>query len=205
MLEVIPVPDSLAFHSLEAEAASLIAEAGLRVERFTQNQRPRIDNFVVSDFSLVDASLQWIVDQNLLCGDSFCEWGCGFGVVTMLAALRRMEAAGIEVEGVLVREAEQLAEDLEIEARFAQGSFIPDGGEDMMDWISEVQHVETDSPSGYSELDAEPDDFDLVFAFPCPGEQVFFERLFGRFAADGALLLTYQGIEQMRLQRKIGS
>ena len=46
-------------------------------------------------------------------------------------------------------------------------------------------------------------DFDLFFAFPWPGEHVFFEAVFDDSAADGALLLTYRGREGMSLTRKV--
>lgn len=205
MLDEIPVPDSLAFEPPEKVSLDLIVEAEARIELFTRTHRPRIDNFVVCDFPLVDSALRWIVDQNLLCGDAFCEWGSGFGVVTLLAALHDLDASGIEVESVLVQQAEQLAEDMQIQAAFARGSFIPSDGEDLIDLLSEVEHVETDCPSSYDELDAEIADFDLFFAFPWPGEQGFFEEVFDRFAADGAMLLTYQGIEQLRLHRRVGT
>jgi hypothetical protein len=45
-------------------------------------------------------------------------------------------------------------------------------------------------------------DFDMVFAYPWPGEQHVIERLFDRFAADGALLMTYNGTEGVRLFRR---
>ncbi len=201
MLIDIPMPDSLATQP-SGLAAELIAEAHQRVELFTRSHRPRIDNFVVCDFSLVDSALRWIVDQDLLCGESFCEWGSGFGVATLLAALHDLDACGVEIEQDLVTQSQQLAEDFEIEAKFACGSFIPDRGEDTIELLREIEHVETDSPSGYDELEMEIVDFDLFFAFPWPGEHHFFEAIFDRFAADGALLLTYQGIEQLRLQRR---
>jgi hypothetical protein len=46
-------------------------------------------------------------------------------------------------------------------------------------------------------------DFDLFFAFPWPGEHVFFETVFEACTADGALLLTYRGREGMNLTRKV--
>ncbi len=203
MLRDISLPDSLAHRETTQQASRLIREADERISRFTRVQRPRIDNFVVCDCPLVDAAMRWIVDERLLCGNAFCEWGSGFGVVTLLAALQDFDAAGIEVEPALVQESEQLAGDLGIQARFAQGSFIPDGGEALIDVENDIDHIETDSPSGYDELGMEIADFDLFFAFPWPGEHRFWAAVFDQFSADGALLLTYQGIESMRLQRHI--
>ena len=126
-------------------------------------------------------------------------------MVTDLAALHDLDACGIEVETDLVREAEQLAEDFGISATFAQGSFIPDGGEELIEFQEDVNHVETDTPSAYAELERGINDFDLFFAFPWPGEHRFWESIFEHFAADGALLLTYQGVEQLRLQRRVAA
>lgn len=202
MLDEIAVPDDICLPPLDQAAAELIQLAAARIERFTRSHRPRIDNFVVSDFPLVAAAVRWIAAENLACGPSFCEWGSGFGVVTMLASLFEFDAHGIEVETALVEQAEQLAEDQQIEVRFAQGSFIPDAGHQLIGLLGQTEHLEIDTPDGYHQLDAEISDFDLFFAFPWPGEQHVFEQIFERFAADGALLLTYQGIEQLRLQRK---
>ena len=203
MLHDISVPETVALSRSDSRALELMAEADLRIDEFTRSHRPAIDNFVVCDFPLVDAAIRWIREQNLLCGQSFCEWGSGFGVVTLLAALQDFHAHGIEVEEPLVRHSEQLAEDFEIDARFAQGSFVPDGGEDLVEFRDDIEHIETDTPSGYEELEMEIADFDLFFAFPWPGEHRYWESIFDHYAADGALLLTYQGIEHLRLQRHV--
>ena len=201
MLVDIPVPESLALESPSPEAEQLIREAETRIGQFTRTRRPRIDNFVVCDFRLVHSALRWIVDQNLLCGESFCEWGSGFGVVTLLASLQGLSASGIEVEPSLVEQSELLSGDQGIEARFACGSFIPSDGAQYARFGEDIDHIETDSPGVYDDWDQEIADFDLFFAFPWPGEHHFWEMIFDRYANDGALVLTYQGIEQLRLQR----
>lgn len=203
MLVDIELPDAVDLPAPADESMRLITEANERVDAFTRSHRPRIDNFVVCDFPLVDSCLQWIVAENLLSGDAFCEWGSGFGVVTLLAALHGLDASGIEVEPDLIDQAVLLAEDFEIEAQFGCGSFIPDDDQGMVETFSEIDHVDTESRSGYDEVDSDLVDFDLFFAFPWPGEHHFFESVFERHAADGAMLLTFQGIEQLRLQRKV--
>ena len=201
VLAEIPVPELLTPGDRSLEAEQLIRVAEARVELFTRSHRPRIDNFVVCDFRLVDSALRWIGDHNLLCGESFCEWGSGFGVVTLLASLHGLSACGIEVEPSLVEQSESLAEDQGIEAKFACGSFVPRGVVQREPIVQEVDHVDVDSVDCYDELGQEIADFDLFFAFPWPGEHAFWETVFDRYASDGALLLTYQGIEQLRLQR----
>ncbi len=203
MLREIDMPKMIDAR-LSAQAKALLEEADRRIDAFTQRQDRRlIHNFVASDFRAVDACLQWIVEQHLLAGRTFCEWGSGFGVVTMLAALRGFDACGIEVEPELVEQACQLAEDMEIPVQFAEGSVIPAGGDKLIGNIEEVDHIDIDSPGGYDELGLDVSDFDLFFAFPWPGETQFWDKLFNRYAADGALLLTYHGIEEFRLQRRV--
>lgn len=53
-------------------------------------------------------------------------------------------------------------------------------------------------------LQREPDDWDVVFAYPWPGEEHVIERLFDRYAAAGALLVTYRTEKGTRVQRKSG-
>lgn len=203
MLKTIPVPVDTVSRPLSTAASRLLVEANERISNFSRRQRPRIDNFVVCDFRLVDAALEWISEAGLACGDRFCEWGSGFGVVTMLAALRGWEAYGIEVEPALIEAAEQLAEDFAIDAHFAQGSFIPQGGEELLEFAEDIEHIDTDCPSGYDDLDWEIPDFDLFFAFPWPGEHRYWEAVFNHYASDGALLLTYHGVESLKLQRRL--
>ncbi|WP_231612533.1 hypothetical protein [Novipirellula galeiformis] len=180
----------------------LIEEANERVDAFTKNRRDTIRNFVVSDFELVGAAIQWLVENRIPCGDSFLEWGSGFGVVTMLAAIEGMDAVGIEVERDLIDQSRRLAEDFDIDAEFVEGSFLPDDRSVIESVIQDFENVDIDSPSAYDALGKSIDEFDLIFAFPWPGEQGYFAAVFDHFAADGALLLTYDGRNQLRLQRR---
>jgi hypothetical protein len=204
MLRSIELPDF--HHAVDAAstAGRLLAEANLRIDQFIARRNAAgWVGFVPSDFVMVDACLEWIVDSGVASGNRFCEWGSGYGVVTMLAGLREFNAFGIEVDAELVDEARRLADDFGIPAEFAHGSMIPDGQHRLLKFLDDFAHVETDSASGYDELELAPDDFDLIFTFPWPGEETFAEKLFDRCAADGALLLTYHGINDLRLQRRV--
>ena len=66
----------------------------------------------------------------------------------------------------------------------------------------EIRNVTIEEDDVYREIGLAMDDFDLFFAFPWPGEQVFFERVVEKWAASGAMLLTYRGRDGMQLQRK---
>ena len=162
-----------------------------------------IENFVNCDFHLVDQSLTWIEQNHLLAGNRFCEFGSGFGVVTMLSAIRGLESFGIEIEPELVSQSTDLAKQLGIDAEFYSGSFVPRDVLGLSKLGSEMKNVDTEPGDVYQEIGLSMADFDLFFAFPWPGEHVFFEAIVEASAPEGALLLTYRGREGMNLVRKV--
>ncbi|MEM1067537.1 MAG: hypothetical protein AAGG48_27270 [Planctomycetota bacterium] len=162
-----------------------------------------IENFVTSDFHLFDRAVGWILQNNLLTGNRFCEFGAGFGVCTMLAALHGMESIGVEIESSLTEHASELAETLENDAKFYCGSFVPSGLDRDLLVDGDANNADTDDDGIYDLIGLDVDDFDLIFAFPWPAEYSYFEAIFDESAADGALLLTYRGREGMHLLRKV--
>jgi len=194
-MKLLPLPDAV---------AALLRAADERIERFQHDHRDDpIAAFVPSDFVAVYAAVQYVSDSGLASGSAFCEWGSGFGVVTILAAMCHFDACGIEIEPLLVDEAQQLAEEHDSSAHFVAGSFVPVGGEHFTDDVGEFSWLSLGGPDGHEELGLDPEDFDVIFAYPWPGEEHVVERLFEKYAAAGALLLTYRGKEQMRLHRKV--
>jgi hypothetical protein len=201
-LQPIDIPDSVKSTPHSQRAASLIDDANDRIEAFMLADQSVIENFVTCDFHLVDQALAWIAQNHLLTGNRFCELGSGFGVVAMLATIRGLESVGIEVESVLVDQSNDLADDLDIAAKFFCGSFVPRDIAGLAELAADIKHVETHEDDVYEEIGLAMVDFDLFFAFPWPGEHVFFEAVFEASAADGALLLTYRGREGINLVRK---
>lgn len=193
---------------LPDEIDRFLREADMRVSQFLENNPRRASSFIPSDFKTVYHALQAITDENLAPGDMMCEWGSGFGVVASLASMLEYTACGIEVDQDLVDAARRLADDFGLPVEFALGSFIPSGAE----LIAEEAYVEnnaeyswliTDAEDGYDELQCSLEDFDLVFSYPWPGEDYLIANLFEKHAAEGALLLTYDYPETMRLRRKV--
>jgi hypothetical protein len=183
--------------------ADLIADARRRIDALEDKSRAAIPAFVPSNFELVYRALEEIQSAQLATGRRFIEWGSGVGVIACLATCLGFDAVGIEIEPKLVDIALDLSTAHEIKTQFACGSFVPDGVEPNLDWSSDVSWLSTTGPSGYDELDLEPDDFDIVFAYPWPGEEQVIFDLFDDCAAVGALLLTYHGMNELRLQRKV--
>jgi hypothetical protein len=202
-LQPIDVPDSISRLPYAEGAEHLIDTANDAIEAFMLLDQAVIEDFVTCDFHLLDQAITWIEHNHLLAGNRFCELGAGFGVGAMLAALRGMQSVGIEIEPRLFEQASSLADQLGNEAEFYCGSFVPQGVEGLTALASEVEHVGADAGDVYRTIGLAFDDFDLVFAFPWPGECGFFEAIFDACAAVGALLLTYHGREGMRLVRKI--
>ncbi len=200
-LERVPIePDNA---PLDPSAVALLDEADRRIETL---MAPRPDRsfrgFVPSDFDAVYRALRRIEIDRLAPGTTFLEWGSGLGVVTCLAASLGWDAYGIELQGDLVEQAEQLARDFDLPATFVHGTFIPAGDDDVGDTVADSAWLLLGGQDAYEELDLGIEDFDVVFNYPWPGEHRIVETLFDRRAAVGALLLTFHGLEGLRLRRK---
>ncbi len=193
---------------LPDDVVAFLREADLRVSQFVSNSPIRITGFVPSDFVTVYRSLRAIAEANLAPGTSLCEWGSGFGVVASLAAMLEFKVCGIEIEGVLVDASRRLADDFGLPAEFVHGSLVPSGAEaDVEEAYAEASAeyfwLVTDADDAYDELGLNLDDFDVVFAYPWPGEECLIEGLFEKYAAEEALLLTYNQYNSVRVRRKV--
>jgi len=183
--------------------ARFIVDAQSRIDSFIESHLTEpIHSFVPSDFSFVYGALRYVADKHLAAGPLFCEWGSGAGVVTCLAAMVGFDACGIEFETDLVELSIRLARHYHLRAGFCRGNFVPRGGQKIAEEVSEFEWLAIGGPDPYDQMDLEIDDFDMIFAYPWPGEERVIERLFDRFASDGALLMTYNGAEGVRLFRR---
>jgi precorrin-6B methylase 2 len=196
----VSLPDALP--PVTPEVAEFIADAQSRIDAFVNSHVAEpINSFVPSDFPLAYGALRYVVDKSLATGTRFCEWGSGAGVVTCLAAMSGFSACGIEFEAELVELSAQLARDHDVNVEFYHGNLVPTDGQQLAEQVEEFEWLAVGGADAYSQMDLDIDDFDVVFAYPWPGERRVIERLFDRFAADGALLMTYDGVEGVRLYR----
>ncbi|MFT5301413.1 MAG: hypothetical protein ACI87E_004161 [Mariniblastus sp.] len=202
-MQSINIPDEIKRLPHSPAAARLIDLANERIEAFMLGNDSVIENFVPCDFHLLDQSLTWIDQNHLLTGSRFCELGSGFGVAALLTSLRGMESVGIEIESALVEESSNLADALDLPAKFYCGSFVPRDIAGILELGRDIEHVETHEGEVYEEMGLGLDDFDLFFAFPWPGEHQFFEAVFEAGAAVNSLLLSYRGRDGMHLIRKM--
>jgi hypothetical protein len=188
--------------AVPGDVRSFLREADRRIEEFQRSSR--VPGFVPSDFASVYRGLRGLASANLTAGNLFCEWGSGFGVVACLAAMLDFDTVGIEIDGELVDEAQHLAADFGLAVEFIHGSFIPKGSEIYADARGEFAWLVTEETQTNEELGLDPDDFNVVFAYPWPDEEALTEKLFERYAGPGALLMTYHGGDDLRLRRRIG-
>jgi len=181
--------------TLLADFGRLSAEADDLWER--HQRTPAFHRYVSADYVAVYKSLARLRGRAL----TFLEWGSGLGVVTIMASRMGFEAYGIETEPDLVEYAENFAQAYGPQARFAQGSFIPDDFEWNPANGDEVIRTIIDAASAYDKLEMELRDFDLVYAYPWSDEHTLYHNIMREFGGRNALLLSYDAREGIELVR----
>lgn len=203
-LTEVPLADAdLAAVSLPPEVEALIVEAEGRFETWERETlEAPIYSYIPCSYRVVYGGLAVITERRLAPGRSFCEWGSGQGVVAMMAASLGWHAVGIEVEPDLVAASRALAAHADLPVEFVIGSYVPEGSIVRPDAGAELAWLDDSAEPAYAELGLDPDDFDLTFAYPWPGESDVIYELFEEHAARGALLITFQGTEGLCLHRR---
>jgi hypothetical protein len=131
----------------------------------------------------------------------FLEWGSGIGTVTIMADLLGFESYGIEIDPDLVARAESLAARFESGATFVEGTFFPDGYRPPRG-AGGAKGVRTKlgGRPGYDVLGLDVSDFDVVYAYPWPGEETLYEDIFDRHARPGATLVCYHSLDHVSVR-----
>ena len=186
--------------AIPGDVDRFLREANRRIEEFQRESS--VPGFVACDHERTYRVLRNVAAAQVTPGTLFCEWGSGFGVVACLAAMLDFDAVGIEIEEALVAEAQKLARDFELPVEFLHGSFIPQGGAVPADLGEGFVWLNTEEADP-DELAFDPNDFDVIFAYPWPDETDITTALFQRFARNGALLVTYHENGALRLRRKV--
>ena len=134
---------------------------------------------------------------------TFLECGSGLGVATIMASHVGFEAYGIEAKPSLVDFSRKFNDQLNCNAVFANGSFIPDEFEWDPATTDEPVRTFIDVAAAYDELDMSLEDFDLIYAYPWPTEYSLYLDFLTQYARPDALFLCYDAREGMLL-RKVG-
>ncbi len=199
----IEFPRALDSQPLDPTLSSLIVLAQERIQAFQDRwDQPQIEQFVASDYELVQRVLGWIVCERLMMGNRMLEWGCGFAVVAAIGSRLGLDVFGIEAEALLLKQARQTLLDFNTPVDLVCGNFLPAGAEALAhdpDFPS-LGHV---AENAYELMGLDLDDFALVFGYPWPGEEVFHQAVFERYGSIGGLLLLFCGPNDLRLWRKV--
>jgi len=181
---------------LTAEMLDELLKLGAEAWReFSTSADARFHRFIPANGALAHAALLDLGAH----AHSFLELGSGAGVITILADLMGFDASGIEIEPELIELAHGLAERFDSRATFVQGSFVPP------DYRDEIQSLDgdfltlTEGADGYEELGLEIADFDMVYAYPWPGEQEWMVELVRRHAGQRTQMLMYNVSEGFEL------
>ena len=141
-------------------------------------------------------------------GNTFLEWGSGFGVATCLAATMGYEATGIEIETELIEHSRKLATDLGVEATFLETSYIPEGLESFdgvggSELFTTGVLTEQQASFVYDGMDCEIEDVDVFFVYPWPTDQEFMMSLFDAVAGEGAILVFFYDAGEVTAFRRV--
>lgn len=203
MLQEIRLPPEIDDIEIPKRIEQWVADSMSRIEAFQDRWlKTKIEQFVAADYRLVYQTLRWIKDQELLIGRAFLEWGSGFAVVSCLATELGFDAVGIESEHDLLLQGIKTIDHSGAPVQLVQGNFLPPGAEALAPDTT-LPSLGHGGPNGYDEVDMEIDDFAVIYSYPWPGEGVFHESVFERFAAIGAVLVMFCGPYEMRMLRKV--
>ena len=188
---------------IPSDIEDLLAEADEILQAYwDQWHRRPIEQYVACDFRDVYRAMSTIEQQGIAPGKLFCEWGCGFGIVTALAAGLGWDAVGIEAEGFLAGQAKSFLKRKGIVAEIWQGNFLPAGSERLAKRQANHASLFHQVPSVYQSESLDVDDFSIIFAYPWPGEDYFLKDVFRCYAADQAILLMFLGPYEIEIYRK---
>ena len=200
---------TLANGALEKELQQIIQLGAERTQTFHDSNRDHpIKGFHSSDF---EEACRWLVSLKAQpefreSRPTFCEWGSGLGIVSLLAEKTGYQATAIELEFRLHQEAIRIHEKFDSHCQCIHGSFIPDKisatARLCLPESSESMWLGLDGPAAYSRIDSSVDSFDVIYAYPLPGESDFVMELFDVAAKREAFLLTFHGAADFRLHQK---
>lgn len=185
---------------LPERVSLLLDEADKRDAAFFEAGLGRkYSRYVPSDPTVAHAAIAFLQEENLLRGNRFCEWGCGFGVAASIAAMLGFESYGIEFVPELADLAEELASDFGLDVEILNISYLPEGFDDCegvggKDLVLPDLPADPDAFVPHPEYDGlDPSEVDLFYVFPWPGEERLMMDLFEAVATEGAILLIYMG------------
>ena len=144
---------------------------------------PDQHSFVPADYVLVYDAL-CALRSHMPSSPRFLEWGSGLGIVTLLASALGWKAEGVEIKSEFVQESRYFSKQFDLPIRIHHGSFFPEEA----GVIERLADICIKS--------------DLIYVYPWPDQEIEIFDLFDRLSRPGAFLLTYYGLEDVRVFRK---
>jgi len=141
-------------------------------------------SFIPADYVLLYDALH-MLRRKMPPTPRFMEWGSGLGIVAMLAASLGWRAEGIEIERGLVNESRHFSKLFDLPILIHEASFFPK------------------DPNVFEQLEEACAKCDLIYVYPWPDQEVEIFDLFDQLAKPGSHLLTYYGVEDVRIFQKI--
>jgi len=187
---------------LPGNVRSFLEGSMRRIDGYLErHRRTPYMGFFPSDYEAVCGVLMAVRDLQREPG-RLCEWGSGFAVVAGLGKLLGFDACGIEIDPRLVKESRELLAEYRLDVEVQEGSFVPTD----FQWPYELFDPSWHTIYGSDvrgDVDVDVDDFEVIFAYPWPGEEQIYFDVFERYAALGAFFVTYQGLEGVFVHRKM--
>lgn len=168
-----------------------LVEDATRCWQEFERRRPGYHTYVHADWRGAVAPLRALARTD----GTFLELGSGLGVITILADLLGLDAYGIELDPWLHGQSLALAERHGSRAMLAHGSFVPEAARHHM------AHTDTDfltvreGEPAFREIGMQLADFDVIYAFPWPGEEDRYLELARHHARRDAKLVLYSSVE----------
>lgn len=122
---------------------------------------------------------------------SFLELGSGIGVITLIADQLGYDAYGIELEEELFDTSIALNDEFSGAATFVHGTFVPEEFRNDVALLDAEFHTPSEGADGFEELGMDLESFDLVYAYPWPGEEAWFDELVKRYGGPHTRFMTY--------------
>jgi hypothetical protein len=185
------------------EVAEFLTDAGARIDAFFDRwNRSKSLGFFPSDYESIYPILKSL-RESYPEATRLCEWGSGFGVIVGLGTILGFESYGIEIDERCVAASRSLLADHGLRGEILEGSFVPEEYAERREGSRDGVGTVLGGPGAIDEVDVGIEDFDLIFAFPWPDEQEMYSDLFARYAAVGAILVTYSALDGIKVRRKV--
>lgn len=183
-MPLLEIPISFESTPIPVHLSALVTDAMAASAAFDrQTGSDRIPDLVTSSPEIIWGFLTEMRRLVPDCGQTFCEWGSGLGIVTCLADALGWTAHGLEIEPRLIATAKQLAAKHNRSVQFDVSSYKQDGL-----FEGKIDPADLDTGKGFGLLD-----FDVIYGYLWNAEYQAVTQLVSDHGRPGTLFLRYGG------------